>query len=74
VPCKFCSKEEFSGFHPQRRAQRSPSGDPEEDSLTPEQISYPICVKASAFELELELSNTIIQTQMTQKPMLWAEV
>ena len=42
------SAAQKKSFRPQRRGlQRSPSGDPEEESPIPEQLRDPICVKAS---------------------------
>jgi len=46
-PCSGSAAQKKS-FRPQRRGlQRSPSGDPEEESPIPEQFRGPICVQAS---------------------------
>ena len=46
-PCSESAVQKKS-FRPQRRGlQRSPSGDPEEESPIPEQLRDPICVQAS---------------------------
>jgi hypothetical protein len=46
----LCSESaaQKKSFRPQRRGlQRSPLGNPEEESPTPEQLRDPICVRAS---------------------------
>jgi hypothetical protein len=46
-PCSESAAQKKT-FRPQRRGlQRSPSGDPEEESPIPELLRHPICVQAS---------------------------